>query len=211
MISRLEGLLEHIDEDGTAELRVGDVWYAVHVPGCDRQHWSSEVNRTITVHTLQYFEGSSQGGNLQPRLIAFRSARDRAFFELFTTVKNVGNRKALRALQLPFGRIAEAIAARDAKLLQSLPEIGKRSAETIIAELSGKVDRYITVDIDEDAPTESTGQRSLAHEALAVLTTLGEPRLEMMQLIDRVLAADASVETADELVSAVYRLRELPV
>ena len=216
MLSRIEGILEDVDEDGRAEVRVGDMWYCVLVPGSDQQRLVGLSGERVVFHTLQYLEGSSQGGNLIPRLIGFATDRDRAFFELFTTVKNIGNRKALRALQLPFGRIAEAIASKDVKLLQSLPEIGKRSAETIIAELSGKVDRFIDVAVRDDAEiTRADGEvepkaaarRAMVTEAAAVLTALGEPRLETLQLIDRALAVDPQIESPQDLIEAVYKLK----
>jgi len=216
MISRIEGILERVDENGRAEIRVGDVWYTVLIPGCDQQRLAGAEGERVVFHTLQYLEGAAQGGNLIPRLIGFATARDRAFFELFTTVKNIGNRKALRALQLPFSRIAEAIASKDAKLLQSLPEIGKRSAETIIAELDGKVERFIDpgVRLEEDAARADgdvepkvRARRVIVNEAAAVLTALGEPRLETMQLIDRALAVDPDIESAQQLIEAVYRLK----
>ena len=40
------------------------------------------------------------------------------------------------------GQIAAAIVDRDVAMLQSLPEIGKRTAETIIAALHDKVDAF---------------------------------------------------------------------
>ena len=220
MISRIEGILERVDEDGRAEVRVGDVWYLVLAPGCDQQRLAGVRGERITFHTLQYFEGSSQGGNLVPRLIGFATPRDRAFFELFTTVKNIGNRKALRALQLPFARIAEAIASKDATLLQSLPEIGKRSAETIIAELHGKVDRFIDVVVGEgdegdragvDGEPQPSPRRAMAAEAVGVLTALGEPKLETLQLIDRALAVDPEIDSPQHLIEAVYRLKSAEV
>ena len=44
---------------------------------------------------------------------------------------------------MPVGEIAQAIESKDARFLCELPEIGKRTAETIIVELSGKVDQFI--------------------------------------------------------------------
>ena len=78
-----------------------------------------------------------------PRLAGFLSVEDRAFFELFTTCKGIGNRKALRAMSLDVGQLAGAISDRDIALLQTLPDIGRRTAETIIATLHGKVDRFL--------------------------------------------------------------------
>jgi Holliday junction DNA helicase RuvA len=143
VITQIEGRLVAL-VDGAAHVRVGDVTYEVLVPAADSMALAASLGGPVAFHTLHYMEGQGQGSSFWPRLIGFRSARDRAFFELFTTVKGIGNRKALRALQMPFVRVARAIADRDLDTLQSLPEIGKRTAEAICVELRGKVDVYAT-------------------------------------------------------------------
>src|SRR5262245_17157043 len=144
MINRIEGELIEVTPDGRALLRCEHMTYELFVPGADQQRLAAMTGQTVRFHTLYYLESQNQGASYTPRLIGFASPDDRAFFELFTTVKGIGNRKALRALQLPFGAVAAAIADKDIDLLKSLPEIGKRTAETIVAELSGKVDRFVT-------------------------------------------------------------------
>ena len=215
MITRIAGTLESIDE-GRATLACPPLWYDIFVPGADQQRLASRLGEQIIFHTLHSLESQQQGNAFVPRLIGFQSPKDRAFFELFTTVKGIGARKALRSLQLPFGSVAAAIAGRDVKLLQSLPEIGRRLAETIVAELSGKVDRF--VDLGSDSPSADgtaeqmmTGRQSVAQEALAVLVSLGEPRVPALQLIDRALRTDPELTSSDQLVAAVYRLKDLPV
>lgn len=143
MITQIEGRLVAL-VDGAAHVRVGDVTYEVLVPAADSMALAASLGTPVVFHTLHYLEGQGQGSSFWPRLIGFRTARDRAFFELFTTVKGIGNRKALRALQMPFVRVARAIADRDLDTLQSLPEIGRRTAEAICVELKGKVDAYAT-------------------------------------------------------------------
>jgi Holliday junction DNA helicase RuvA len=157
-------------------------------------------------------ESHNNGAAFIPRLIGFASPHDRAFFELFTTVKGIGNRKALRALQLPFGAVAAAIADKDLDLLKSLPEIGKRTAETIVAELNGKVDRFVTgrstsVGLDGVEPKDAA-RTALIRDATAVLTQLGEQRLTARHLVDRALAADSTITNAETLVAAAFRLKE---
>jgi holliday junction DNA helicase RuvA len=142
VICRIQGQLVAV-RDGTAELRVDNLTYEVLVPAADSMLLATRVGEEVEFHTLHYLEGQGQGSSFWPRLIGFRSPMDRDFFELFTTVKGIGNRRALRALQLPFARVAEAIAMRDHGTLQSLPEIGRRTAEAICVELKGKVDRFV--------------------------------------------------------------------
>lgn len=209
MISRIEGELVGVD-GSCARVQCGSLTYDVLVPACDSQRLHAQVGRPIAFDTLHYLEGQGQGASYTPRLIGFASAEQRAFFELFTTVKGLGNRRALRALQLPFGDVARAIAEKDSKMLVSLPEIGKRLAETIIAELSGKVDRFVDEPVGGRAMDEPAGpQAAMLRDALAVMTMLGEPRHAARQLLDRALAADPDIESPDALVSAAYRLKEL--
>ena len=205
MISRIAGELLSTSRS-SVELACGDMVHELLVPAIDTQRLATMIGERVTFHTLFYLEGQGQGTSFVPRLIGFASQQDRAFFELFTTVKGLGNRKALRALQLPFADVAGAIASRDTDVLVALPEIGKRTAESIIAELSGKVDQFIEI---KSAGLGSSPTNPIASDAVAVLVQLGESRLQARQLVDRALAADPSIDSPDALVAAAFRLKEL--
>ena len=212
MISRIEGELVSA-RDGRVELSCGPLTYELHVPAVDQQPLSEAVGSRIEFHTLHLMESQAQGAAFVPRLMGFRSAQQRAFFELLTTVKGLGSRKALRAMQLPHPIIAEAIATKDVALLKSLPEIGKRTSETIVAQLHGKVDGFLELKphLDAATPGASSGEPKRAvmiRDALAALNQLGESTLEAHRLIERALAVDASLDSADALVTAAYRLKE---
>ena len=113
MISRLSGTLIRTTEDGRALLRCEAITYEVLVPAADVPGLADREGAAIEFETLHYLESHGQGATMLPRLVGFSTERDRSFFELFTTVKNIGYRKALRALQLPFDEVADAIAAKD--------------------------------------------------------------------------------------------------
>jgi len=208
MISRIEGQLVSVAGD-RAQIRCGPLTYTVFVAAADQQRLATMTNEDVALFTLHYLEAQGQGSSFTPRLVGFVSESDRSFFELFTTVKGMGNRKALRALALPFRSIAEAIASRDVDLLKSLPEIGKRTAETIVAELHGKVDRFIEMKPDraEALSPEAAARGALMHDAVAMLTQLGEPGLRARELVDRVLRTDPSITTPESLVAAAYTLK----
>lgn len=141
MITRIDGILEQAG-DGTVHVRVGDVTYELLVPACDEAEWMSSVGSGVSLHTLHYLESQGQGASFWPRLIGFREPGDRDFFDLFTSVKGIGMRRALRSIAIPPARIAEAIVVRDTALLMSLPEIGKKTAETMVLELRDKVTSF---------------------------------------------------------------------
>lgn len=214
MIARITGTLERLE--GSACLIVPEgapgLAYEVMVPAFAAEALESQRGGVVVLHTIEVYEGSSQGANLTPRLLGFASESDKRFFQLFITVKGLGARKALKAMAEPVGAIAGAIARRDTKWLQGLPEIGKRLAETIVAELHGKADKYIGVEISDSGsrPASSAEAKPVreadalgeaGQQAVEALVRLGENRAEAVRKVERVL--EQRPETADAGAEAV--------
>ena len=211
MIWKIHGALDSL-VNGSARVALGDgLTYEVLLPAFAAARLGARVGQTVTLHTVHYLEGSSQGANFIPRLAGFLDENDREFFGLFTSVKGIGPRKALRAMAMSTGQIAAAIADRDLKTLQSLPEIGRRMAETVVATLHGKVDRFLEVGpraASTDGVTPPGAPRHLAaREALEVLLQLGENRIIALQWIDQVLVASPELDDSTRLVQEVLRLK----
>src|SRR3954447_20754061 len=141
MISSLTGQLQRVDED-RVHLRVGPMVYEALVPASDVPLLQAGVGEEMTFHTIFYLEGDASGGSLEPRLVGFLRPDDKRFFEKFITVKGIGPKKALKALVHPAGEVAQAIESKDTRSLVGLPQIGKRMAELIVAELAGKVAEF---------------------------------------------------------------------
>ncbi|MFM7134345.1 MAG: Holliday junction branch migration protein RuvA [Planctomycetota bacterium] len=215
MIARIEGTLVELT-DGVAEIRTpGGLVYELLVPACDAGELTMRIGAEVGFHTLHYLESQGQGSHFVPRLIGFSSREQRAFFELLTTVKGIGNRKALRAMQVSHGRMAEAIAAGDARFLSSLPEIGKRTAESTIVELKGKLDPFLTTPAAKRSTASvatiagiAAAPTGPAADAEEILAQLGEPRAQARARVERVLAAAEGAElSANEIVSRALRSR----
>ncbi|MDP7008863.1 MAG: Holliday junction branch migration protein RuvA [Phycisphaerales bacterium] len=202
MITRLRGKLVSVDK-GTAHIEVDAFTYELLIPAANEEQLVNRIGEQIEFHTLHYFEGQSQGSSFIPRLVGFSCDRDRDFFQLFTTVKGIGNRKALRALVRPFGEIASAIANKDTASLTSLPEIGKRSAETIIAELHGKIDLFV----GGSMPSIEIKMPSFGEDAIAMLIQLGESPRDARKLVHRAIEHEPSITSADQLVQTSFQLK----
>ncbi len=201
MIARIAGRLEHVSA-GAALVAAGDgLWYEVLVPAFDVDRLARRVGQDVVLHTIHYVEGDPAHGVQTPRLVGFQAEADRDFFRLFTTVKGVGVKKALRALVRPVGEVAAAIEAKDTRLLVALPEIGRRTAEQIIAELHGKVQ-----DFAGPVAAAVEAMPAAASEALAVLVQLGERRADAAALVERVLAVDPDAG-AEAIIQHVYKLK----
>lgn len=216
MISRLTGKLESL-EPSAAYVASADGSFAreVLIPAYVAPALAAKLGQTVTLITMEYLEGQGQGTSFIPRLIGFQSARDRDFFDLFTTVKGIGNRKALRAMAIEPAQIARAIAERNAAALVKLPEIGKRLAETIIAELSGKVEPYLseqelrTLEVKSAAVFTTPRLNPVGEEAVAALVALGESRPEAERRVSLALEratrdGQQAPKTSDELIAAVF-------
>lgn len=215
MIARIEGTLVGI-EGNAALIRPasggasGGLTFAVLVPAYTAARLGGSLDQPISLSTYCFVESQAQGSTLIPRLAGFTTPEDRGFYELFTTCKGIGPKRALRAMAIATGQIAAAIADRDVTMLQSLPEIGKRTAETIIATLRGKVDSYLDLPPATQPASGAApgGRSSLAREALEVLLQLGENRTEALTWIDRALSlADEKPADAQALLAIVYRIK----
>ena len=219
MINRIEGILESLEETA-ALVVVGEIAYEIAVPAADIPELYSRIGSRMTFHTLHYLESQGQGSSFWPKLIGFQSSKDRAFFELVTTVKGIGVRRALRALTIPFARVAEAIVMKDLALLMSLPEIGRKTAETMVLELRDKMDSYAkaaSTSATSKSPTRKSEPKSAVAspanatgglnasammDAMNVLVQLGESRIDARALIDLALEREPDLTTANTLVSA---------
>lgn len=216
MIARITGQLDALQPGSiilTPSAAPGQLSlaYEVLTPEFVLARLAGSIGKPVTLHTLHFLEGQNQGAMFLPRLAGFLTPEDRAFFKVFTEVKGIGYRKALRALTLDTATLAAAIANRDIKLLQTLPEVGKRTAETIVVTLKDKVDAFLTQPrskIDGDASDFGpTGPTGIAGEALGVLVQLGEPRQDALRWIELILSQDDPPEDTEALVAAVFSRR----
>lgn len=218
MLSRLSAILERVDDDGALLVLPGaqagtSQAFDVLVPAYLRPALEPKVGGLLTLYTIQSLESPDGGSSFTPRLIGFGTPEERRFFELLTTVKGVGTKKALRALAAPVGEVARAITLKDAGALSKLPGIGKRLAETVIAELHGKVEAFASAMVDDPdrGPGTATGAKSAATEplrrAVAALVRLGESESEAQRLIRHAMEQEPGLSTADELVSAALSAR----
>jgi len=132
MITKLAGKLVRVLESA-AIIECGDFEYEVLIPDFTRRQISGSVGQRISLHTIQYMEGTAMGGRMIPRLIGFANEAEREFFDLFCSVDGVGVKKALRAMVRPVQDVATMIERQEARQLSALPGVGPATAERIVA------------------------------------------------------------------------------
>lgn len=205
MIVRIRGILSELTDE-TAVVERDGLAYETLVPAYAHDELASSAGAEVTLHTLEYLEASTPGGNMTPRLVGFLRPGDRAFFKLFTTVKGLGTRKALRALVAPAARIAADIERGDVASLKKLPGIGPRLAEQIVAELRGKVSEHAVLSgpVEAGAKPEFTEDQLVAIEIIA---QWGDSRGDAQRWVARAAQLHKDVNSPDEWVKAAYRVK----
>ena len=203
MITKISGQLVEVSEDELT-LKVGAFEYQVLIPEFTRRQLQRQLGSEVTLHTIEYLEGSSMQGRMTPRLVGFLSEIEKEFFELFCEVDGVGTRKALRAMVRPVKEVATAIEEQDAKTLCGLPGVGPALAERIVAKLRRKVPKFALM-VTQEEPHEAEVAADVVSEAFQLLCRLGHSESDARRLLDAALAAKKKYADVQSLLQAIYQ------
>lgn len=208
MISALTGELRRVDDD-RIQLQAGPMLFELLVPAADLTELQASLGEQLTLHTIFYLGGDPTRGGLEPTLIGFLRPDDRRFFNLFTTVKGIGPKTALKALTVPVGEIAMAIENKETRFLVGLSGIGKRTAELIVAELAGKVRDFAVgaVAAGKGLPGSPHRRAPIEEDAILALMAMGERRPDAERLLDRAKQSKPDLKTTDALLREMLRMR----
>jgi len=187
VISRLQGRVLSRGTDRVEIETSGGVVYEVEVPLTVLQEIPS-VGDTLELRTLQVVTETSVA------LYGFVTPQERVLFLRLRTVKGVGAKVALGIMStFPSQRLARAIVEKDTTALRQAPKVGMKLAETIVLELSDKVDDLVGV-----VPTFG-GADTVAHQAVQALISLGYTFGDADRAVRGVLEGGAP-DTAEELI-----------
>jgi Holliday junction DNA helicase RuvA len=161
---------------------------------------------TVSAETLSHVPAVGERVALHTQLVVrddalslygFASEEERELFQMLLSVQSVGPKVAIAVLSGgPPAELVAALAAGDTARFQSVPGIGKRTAERIIVELREKVtaalpEQPIRISRRDDP-------RSLAREGLV---ELGYSFQEADQLLD-----GATGERVEDLIAQALRI-----
>jgi len=124
------------------------------------------------------------------RLYGFATQDERVLFELLTSVSSIGPRLALNMLSsIPAPELRQTIAQSDVTRLQTIPGIGRKTAERVVLELKEKVDRITLVAAVLDSGVTTDGADHLVGDVVSALLNLGYKRLEAEKAVKAVRTA----------------------
>jgi len=135
MIGRLTGRVI-AEEPDSVVLDVQGVGYELTVPlgTLGRAPRGDSGAVTLFVHTHAREDTLS--------LFGFASEADRTAFRTLIGVSNVGPKTAIAVLSiLPAEELAATVGAKDVRKLTAIPGVGKKTAERLVLELEGKVQK----------------------------------------------------------------------
>jgi Holliday junction DNA helicase RuvA len=200
MIGYLHGKLLKREEDRIL-LLVNQVGYEILIPAVVME---TLISRKIGDDVSLYIYYQQTERQPKPVLIGFNLEAEREFFQRFVSVEDIGPQKAIKALNLPIRDIARAIEAKDTERLERLRGIGKRTAQKIVATLSGKMEKFALIRKPEkEVSSEETDSVKQVFDVL--VGQLGHRPVEAKRMIADALKRNPSASSAEELFEEVYR------
>ncbi len=143
-----------------------------------------------------------------PVLIGFNDRQAKEFFKALLTVAEVGPTLAAKAMVMPVCEIASAIERRDVRTLGTLPGIGKRKADQIVATLKGKVLPFALLPTPALAEAETAtagGEPDFIADVTQVLVeSLGYKPAEANRMIRDALRRKPSVAGYQQLLEEIW-------
>ncbi len=187
MIGKLRGILEMKDPPFLM-VDVNGVGYELQAP-LSTIYRLPNIGQAVTLMTHLYVREDAQ------ILFGFMDERERVLFKTLIKISGVGPKMALSILSgLDVGVFMQCIASRDIAPLVRLSGVGKKTAERLVVELSGKFNN-----IASDG-TALLMQGTVTHpetEAMSALMALGYKAKEASLAMERI---EKTGKTSPELI-----------
>lgn len=134
-------------------------------------------------------------------LYGFFEVQEKDLFTQLISVSGVGAATARMILSsMKSVDVVRAIATGDARVLESVKGIGKKSAERIILELKDKMGKIST-----DSNISTLINNSLEQDALNALVALGIARNTGEQAVNKVLKAEPGLDQVEEIIKKALK------
>ncbi len=190
MIAGLKGTLFEKESDAVV-IDVGGVRYLCHV-SLNTLFELGEPGRTLELWTHTHVREDAL------QLYGFSTKKERELFLLLVSVQGIGPRLALNICSgMPPKQLVDAIASGEAKRLQAVSGVGKKTAERIVLELSEKVAKKYGV--TSMGPGPASRGFAVSDEVSSALLNLGYKKKDVEAVCVRLgkeLSPDVSFEKA---------------
>ena len=193
MIARLSGTVVDLRTDRLI-LDVGGVGYDLAIPlGTFSALPPVGEKAVLHVHTHVREDALS--------LFGFATPQEKYVFERLISVSGIGPKVALTVLSgLPLPDLVRAIATQNARVLATIPGVGKKLAERLGLELKEKLAGF---GAGAGAPF-STGKASAVEDAIGALENLGYKLAQAEQAVEKAVK-DVGVDDLNKILQAALK------
>ena len=184
MISYLNGELIRKDLEFIV-INVEGVGYKVHTPGSVQANLP-RVGEDVELHTYTYVREDAI------RLYGFADLEELELFEKLLGVSKIGPKSALSTLStMSVRNFKQALINGEAKTLQQIKGVGKKTAKRLILELQEKVE------VDKIVDNDRSIDEKTAQDAIQGLVNLGYQKTQARKAVEKVLKEDADLAVED--------------
>jgi holliday junction DNA helicase RuvA len=175
-------------------LEVNGVGYEVHIS----LNTYSRLQHLEEGRLYTYFQVKEDGHSL----FGFFDRAEKEIFVLLLSVSGVGAATARMMLSsLKPEEVSRAIVQGNAKLLESVKGIGKKTAERLVLELRDKLGKQA----EGGAAIASQPGNNLAQDALQALTALGIARQQAEQTIQKIILSEPNGLELEDLIKKALK------
>jgi holliday junction DNA helicase RuvA len=189
MISALRGRVFAISPGEVQVETSGGTIYRVLIPVSNYSKIKAE--KDILIYTVLRVKDD------QMVLYGFLTVKEKTFFQKFITISGIGGKTALSLISaFSSHELVEAINSNDVGKISSIPGIGKKTAQRLILELTGKLEL-------EEEPVEETVQ--LRDDLISGLVNLGYPAKSVRDLVNKVLKENPDATSFEVLFKQILK------
>jgi holliday junction DNA helicase RuvA len=198
MIAHLRGTLLRKSTQAIVLDNAG-VGYEVHVP-LSTFYALPETGEEVQLHIYTHVREDILA------LFGFRTPVEKNLFLMLISVSGIGPKLALNILSgIGPEEFLQAVAGGDSLRLQSIPGVGRKTAERIVLELKEKAQRAQGEMRVQEITPEPTADKGLVEDALSALVNLGyQPKVAKASV--EKAARKGTEQTLEELIREALRL-----
>lgn len=195
MITRIRGELLVRDLERVEVMTSGGVGYEISIPTTVFERLP-RLGEQVTIRTYHLVREDAV------MLFGFLDDTEKTVFTRLLTINGVGPRLALAMLSsMTAESVVRAVRERNVAALTAVSGVGKKTAERVVLELTGKLD-------DIAFAAGALGQRApAAEEALRALTALGVTQTDADRAVRSVIQEKGNLSAPDLIREALARLK----
>jgi Holliday junction DNA helicase RuvA len=198
MIAHLKGFLQK-KTTGTLIIDNSGIGYEVIAP-LSTFYALPEEGEQVTLHIYTHVREDAF------ILFGFKTILEKKIFRLLISVSGIGPKLAVNILSgIGPDMLLEAIAVGDIAKLQSIPGVGKKTAERIALELKDKAQKVGTDMKLPPARVTTPGERTVLDDALSALTNLGYPAKSAGRAVEKAASGLEEI-SLESLIKEALRL-----